>query len=159
MIYKRFWAALSLMVTVCICVIDVFAITRDEVIAEAERYTTREWNVVTPNPIYEIYSREGARCRGMAYSFGNKDTIPQFLQKIADGRIPRNWANVRTWFPVNPPRCYAGIDCSGLVCNCYRILPHEGTWGLSRRGRAIDWEELKRGDIIVRENIGVKPRM
>ena len=64
-----------------------------------------------------VYNNPGANITGVAYSWGGKESIQTFQDRINSGKIPRNWEG-----NTQPVSKYAGVDCSGLVENCWGIV-------------------------------------
>ena len=93
----------------------IWAITREDVLSNAQSYSNFNWTVNTVNTRYPIYSIKGTDIMGEAYSYGNKQNVFSFQSAIEDSLIPRNWMANHTW---ENHFYYAGIDCSGLVTRC-----------------------------------------
>jgi hypothetical protein len=145
-------------------------INRSDVVSTAGSYASLIWVVNKTNPNYEIYQVSGVTIIGEAYSYGNKDTPTDFLNRIAEGKKPRNW---QSNYQSNPGSVnqYAGIDCSGLVTNSWHFgfavssndLPEYTGFVLEENVKPGDiwWEPdhvlvgiAVGGDIVYKEDLG-----
>jgi hypothetical protein len=120
------------------------AVTRNDVIYRASAYSTYNWVVKKPNPRYTVYRFPGSPITGVAYSWGGKESISIFQSWINIGKIPRNWEG-----NTQPVSKYAGIDCSGLVRNCWRINK-DGIKPLTDACIGINKNKIKSGDILAK---------
>jgi hypothetical protein len=122
-------------------------ITRLDVVSTAGSHAEVSWVVNKINSKYPIYSTLGVRITGEAYSYGNKDTPMDFLNRIAEGKKPRNW---QSNYQSNPGSVnqYAGVDCSGLVTNSWKFGFAVSSNNLPEyTGFVLDKENVKPGDI------------
>jgi len=117
------------------------AVIRNDVIYKASAYATYNWVVNTPNPRYWIYRKSGLPVTGVAYSWGGKESIYSFENNIYTGIMPRNWQG------NNSGHSYTGVDCSGLVENCWGIGV-EGISPLMQNCIKINMNKIKSGDIV-----------
>ena len=111
----------NILIVLVIFIINVQAITRDDILSIAAEYSSLVWQVVTPNPRYPIYAHSGDTIIGEAYSYGDKATTSLFLTEIANGLIPRNWKDN---FNDSTQAIYTGIDCSGYVTRCWQFTEY-----------------------------------
>jgi hypothetical protein len=129
--------------------LTTLAITRDEVIANAERYATHKWKVLrgNANPTFNRF-KTGQTVIGLPYNWGGFDTIEEFDEKLKKGHVAGKAFSKK----VNGKAVYgkfAGIDCSGFVTRVWGITKKKyGTSTLSGISRKIRWSELKPGDIL-----------
>jgi len=121
-------------------------ITRSDVVSTAGSYVEVSWVVNKINSKYPIYSTPGVKIMGEAYSYGNKDTPMDFLNRIAGGKKPRNW---QSNYQSNPGSVnqYAGIDCSGLVTNSWQFGFAVSSNDLQEYTGFVLDENVKPGDI------------
>jgi hypothetical protein len=122
-----------------------FAITRDEVIANAERYATHKWRVLPGNAHSKFNKlKTGQVVTGLPYNWGGFDTIERFDRKIRKGIVAGDskiFGKARGEF--------AGIDCSGFISRVWGIGRHT-TRSLhnDKKYPRVDWKDLKPGDIL-----------
>ncbi len=133
----------SLLILICI-LLNAGIVTRQSIISEAEVYAEYNWTVNTPNPRYTLYKTKGTKITGVAYSYGDKDNTSTFQSNINAGIMPRNWqANYDSGHTTG----YTGIDCSGLVSDCWDVGILLGSQ-LVDLCIKIDSSSLKMGDAV-----------
>jgi len=119
------------------------AITRDEIMTIAQSYASLTWNCSSSNAnSYYNYFVAGSNYTGVAYNWGGYDTVTDFLTKINNGAIA---GDSKIFGTVHSD--FAGVDCSGYVSRCWGC-GHYTTRGLPSISSAINWTDLKKGDII-----------
>lgn len=95
----------------------------------------------------------GVPAKGMAYKWGGFDTPESFLQGLREGKKAGDVANtykVRNDNGVISEES-VGIDCSGFVSRCWGLDRHFDTRDLPSICDPVPWEELRMGDIILKE--------
>lgn len=119
---------LSAVIATCQTVETLHALTRDEVISVCEEYATLHFIVDFAN----VYPGNQSGCYttscnniaplgpnyGMAYSYGNWNTIDEFQGCLADGGGAGN-VDCMDYSCYHNSMC--GIDCSGLVGRAWRM--------------------------------------
>ncbi len=153
---KKF-AILEAVVFWLLGVVGVFqagAITRDEIIQNAERFVQVQWTCTQAN-VNHPYTAGGCQpcdfyagevVRGEAYSFGGTDSVERFLQRIAAGDGAGSHLCHYNHYGTVPPWA-TGIDCSAFVSQCWEI-PRQVTWTLPNYSTEIPRSSLLRGDIL-----------
>ncbi len=152
------------------------AVTRDQALATAYRYTQVEWQpdqrhvrhgpdgsgieVRTPDV---SLSRSGDRrgwwkpgtpAKGMPYQWGGFDTPETFLRKIAEGRKAGDIASPakRLLGDAGTSAESCGIDCSGFVSRCWNLPRPYSTRELPEIcDRLESWDDLRPGDILLND--------
>ena len=94
LMYKKYQYAILLITInalIQLCVSNVLAITREQVIKNAERYADYEWTVQKGNadPKWNIL-KVGQKVKGVAYNWGGSDTIEKFKEKLEKGIVAGN---------------------------------------------------------------------
>ncbi len=150
-------ALVAVAVLICLCASDVFAITREEVIQNAERYAEYEWTVQKGNSNSRWNKwREGKRIKGIPYNWCGFDSIEKFKKKIERGEIAGNtkrcYRNDKTTWRGD----FAGVDCSGFVSRTWETSSKYGTGSLNGISEKIPWSNLKPGDILNRSGNHVR---
>ena len=95
----------------------------------------------------------GVPAKGMAYKWGGFDTPESFLQGLREGKKAGDVANtykVRNDNAVISAESF-GIDCSGFVSRCWGLDRHYDTRDLPSICDPISWDDLRMGDIILKE--------
>lgn len=64
----------------------VWAITREDILSNAQTYSNLNWTVNTVNTRYSIFSVKGRNITGEAYSFGNKQNVFYFQSAMKRGK-------------------------------------------------------------------------
>jgi hypothetical protein len=85
---------------------------------------------------------------GVPYSWGNASTIDEFNKGLLEGKyagnVPEDKSRHRSTDCV-------GIDCSGLLTNCWAFTPKMSTRDIPRVANRIEKiEEIKQGDIFAK---------
>ncbi|MDM8560698.1 YARHG domain-containing protein [Candidatus Parabeggiatoa sp. HSG14] len=138
--------------------LTTLAITRDEVIANAKRYATHQWNVLrgNANPQFNRL-KTGQVMTGLPYHWNGFDTIGEFDSKIKSGKIAGNVPRISgTKKTKGKFAKFAGIDCSGFVSRAWGLKWKRGTSNLPGISTKIDWKNLKPGDILNKRNSHVR---
>ncbi|MFM2221349.1 MAG: hypothetical protein RLZZ553_1097 [Verrucomicrobiota bacterium] len=90
---------------------------------------------------------------GMPYQWGGFDTPKSFSKSITRGKAAGDIATPGKRSggddAVSQEAC--GIDCSGFVSRCWRLKRPYSTAELPTITRAISWEELLPGDILLND--------
>ena len=90
---------------------------------------------------------------GLPYAYGWDDDPSSFnnalSQNCGAGNHKCHYLNYGNETNIYPPDWSTGIDCSGLVCNCWEIS-RTNTCGLASIGYNIDNESVQMGDILVK---------
>jgi hypothetical protein len=89
-----------------------------------------------------------AAMTGVPYDWGGTDSLDRFDQKIKQGYIAGNIGG--TFWSSDARRVTAGVDCSGLVANVWRLSRHVGTSELpqvTERVAALD--RMRIGDALL----------
>jgi hypothetical protein len=168
------WMLLGLGVTMfCGC---KTAVTRDEVIATAYRYTQVVWmpedrhlrhgpdeegiEVHTPDVSLARHGhargwwKPGVEAKGMPYQWGGFDTPESFLLAIASGKKAGDIASPakRRSGDAGVSGGSCGIDCSGFVSRCWNLRRPYSTRELPAIcERLPDWNSLLPGDILLND--------
>ncbi len=130
------------------------AITRDEIIQNAEKFVQVQWTCTQANVNHPYTAGGCQRCdfypgevvRGEAYSFGGTDSVERFLQRLAAGDGAGSHLCHYNHYGTVPPWA-TGIDCSAFVSQCWEIS-RQVTWTLPNYSVEIPRSQLKRGDIL-----------
>lgn len=95
----------------------------------------------------------GVPAKGMAYKWGGFDTPESFLQGLREGKKAGDVANTYKVRNDNAAvsRESTGIDCSGFVSRCWGLSEPLSTRELPSICDPIRWEDLRMGDIILKE--------
>ncbi|MFO8062270.1 MAG: T9SS type A sorting domain-containing protein [bacterium] len=113
-----------LLISILACILlNAEIVTRQSIISQAKVYAEYNWKVNTPNPRYAQYKTKGTQITGVAYSYGDKDNTSAFQSDINAGVMPRNWMDN---YNEGNTTGYTGIDCSGLVTDCWDVNIHGG---------------------------------
>jgi|GEM_PF-6088937 len=143
----------------------IFATEREDIVNSAAEYANHNWSCTEYNVNWEEYATYGCsehqQCdytpgsyTGVAYGYGFDDTIDDYYYYLAypcycgPGCHKCHYDNYYAIFGVLPD-WVTGIDCSGLVCNCWQIS-RIGTYGLSTAGYSINNQNIEKGDILVK---------
>ena len=139
----------SVLIIVVIFFLQLYAeiVNRNDIIIQAEGYANYVWTVNTVNPQYTLYSVTGTEITGVAYSYGDKDDTIKFQNDINIGLIPRNWKIATEDKPANPSEHYTGIDCSGLLTDCWNTNTYLLDAMISKCIKIKD-SELEMGDAL-----------
>lgn len=143
-------------------------VTRAEVLATAAAYATHEWRacpanvfhgddadgvlVNTPDESYLAggWAVDGRTNVGVPYQWGGVSTIEEFDQGVAAGR-PAGHVPKRRDRAQRPEasRYPVGIDCSGLVSQCWRLEPRRSTYDLEQVcWQLASYDDLRPGDVL-----------
>ncbi len=135
-----------LLISISICVLlNAEIVTRQSIISQAEVYAEYSWKVNKPNPRYELYKTKGTQITGVAYSYGDKDNTATFQSDINAGVMPRNWEDN---YNSGHTTGYTGIDCSGLVSDCWNVGIQTGAALVGLCMRLANSSLLKMGDAV-----------
>ncbi len=129
-----------------------YAITRDQVISNADAYATHSWYCSSENasgcgsqtscPV--DYSKFGAGWHtGVAYKWGGFDSIESFDQKLGDGYTAGDVTGTSC-----TASCATGVDCSGYVSRCWGLTSKYSTRTLPNISQEVSQDSLKKGDIL-----------
>lgn len=150
--------------------VAIYPPIRADALSMAQDYANYTWNISTDNIKNKWYDKIGWKCywqsiqsiKGVAYSWGNTDTIAEFDQRIANkepaGEIHSRY-NINIKKDPNDPtqgakieseiyKNFAGIDCSGLVSLLwgYSKLTRRNTSGLLDVSYRIPIWDAQQGD-------------
>jgi len=142
-------------------------VTREDIIAAADSFATYVWycsyyNSTYWGDYYSIYGcaehqtcdfSEGFYYTGLAYAYGWDDELCDFQYWLDNeqgaGNHDCHYDNYLIDTGIYPPNWTTGIDCSGLVCNCWNI-PRVGTIRLYSDYYPIEKSKTQMGDILVK---------
>lgn len=89
-----------------------------------------------------------AAMTGLPYDWGGTDSLERFDNKIRKGYIAGNIGG--TFWPSGARRVTAGVDCSGLVANVWRLGRHVGTSALAQlTERVATLDRMRLGDALL----------
>jgi hypothetical protein len=99
------------------------------------------------------YWRPGKTAKGMPYKWGGFDTPESFLKGISEGKKGGDIANTYKIRKDNAAISHesVGIDCSGFISRCWGLDRHYDTRDLPALCDPIAWEDLRMGDILLKE--------
>lgn len=147
-------------------------VTRAEVLATAAAYAEHRWRASPDNVFHGPDPRgvhidtpdadwwgpeggwhaDGRENVGVPYAWGGHSSIEEFDRGVAAGRPaghayrrhnPRS-ERAESALPV-------GVDCSGLVSQCWRLWPRRSTYDLERVCTRLDsYDDLRPGDALNR---------
>jgi hypothetical protein len=86
--------------------------------------------------------------RGLPYDWGGTDSIERFDEKIKQGYVAGNIGG--TFWSSGARRVTAGVDCSGLVSNVWKLGRHVGTSELPEvTERVATLDQMRIGDALL----------
>jgi hypothetical protein len=118
-------------------------------LARAELLTRLPWKMSPTNMVcqgvtsYESDFEPGPQV-GMAYKWGGFDTEDSFLARLQEGKA----AGSHSTHSANALPCATGVDCSGFVSLVWGLGQKESTSSLGKVAQAIDFDELRPGDVL-----------
>lgn len=142
---------------------------RDEVISRASAYAEYEW-IPSEKNVFHGKDREGVmvntpdirflskkwNCgwwqpgkinRGIPYNWGGNSDLPEFQKGISEGKFAGNVPELRT---NGVSKSCLGVDCSGLVSNCWGLSKKVSTRDFGAITEPLsDFSELKKGDLLL----------
>jgi hypothetical protein len=122
------------------------AVPREDVLDNAMRYGTHAWTSTEANTTascdagYDSDYGPGTWV-GLPYDWGGYMSLDEFDREIAEGY----GAGSHSWDGILS--CTAGVDCSGFVSEVWET-DHLTTSTIPDVATRIDWDALKRGDVI-----------
>lgn len=145
-------------------------VSRAEVLATAAAYVTHEWRACAANVFHGVdadgvlvntpdegympggWVADGRPNVGVPYQWGGASTLDEFDEGVAAGRPAGHIPKRRD--PTRRPeasRYPVGIDCSGLVSQCWRLEPRRSTYDLESVCRRLpSYDDLRPGDVLNR---------
>lgn len=142
---------------------------RNEVIRRAVAYTEYEW-IPSEKNVFHGEDREGVtvntpdtsflsekwNCgwwkpgkvnRGIPYNWGGNSDLAEFQKGISEGKFAGNVPELRT---NGVSKSCLGVDCSGLVSNCWGLPKKISTRDFGAITEPLsDFSELEKGDILL----------
>ena len=164
----------------CVCAVAILAagsslgclraVTRAEVLETAAAYAAHEWQASPANVFHgkdaegvpvdtpdEAYSKggwasDGRTNVGVPYQWGGASSIAEFDRGVAAGRPAGHVVKRRDSAKRPEPSVYpVGVDCSGLVSQCWRLEPRRSTYDLELVcQRLASYDDLRPGDVLNR---------
>ncbi len=142
---------------------------REQVIANASEYVKVTWTPTQHNVFHGIdengvqvntpdssfaskvwdcaWWKDGESNQGVAYNWGGASTVEQFATGIAEGKYAGNVPDSRK---NGVSKQCVGVDCSGLVSNCWCLPKKLSTREFENISHKLTaFSELRKGDILL----------
>jgi hypothetical protein len=165
--FTRIWIYFWMLLTVLLMPLPVGAISRDEIMKNAEAYKAHEWtptnkNVCHTNKIdtpdrntYKTWTdsigwkwkKENnlyVADKGVPYNWGGSSSLGDFDGGVGNGSCA---GNINTNYGLQ--KGTVGVDCSGFVSRAWNLKSKSSTRALPDIAAKLDsYEDLKKGDIV-----------
>jgi hypothetical protein len=121
--------------------------SRDDVMADAARFTQHGWEMKAANQkgtctgSYKSDHAIGAQV-GLPYAWGGWMTLDEFDKRIAAG------SGAGSHSKDGILSCVAGVDCSGFVSQVWKLKQRQSTSTMSTVTKTIKLEDLRPGDAL-----------
>jgi len=123
------------------------ALRRDDVLADAARFTEHTWEMKAANQKGKCegnYKSDHAlgKQTGVPYAWGGWMDLAEFDRRIAEGQGAGSHSSDGIL------SCVAGVDCSGFVSQVWRLKQRQSTSTLGSVTKPITLDELRPGDAL-----------